>query len=612
MRRLLVIFSFLAILLGAHLHAKASETISAKSAASFTLNATYKVDTVWATAYNAVVTLTNNTSTPTSSWTATFTLPQGQTLSSHLSGGVFTTSGQNVTVTNPAGQGIIQPGASTTFSMIINMPSSSPKEINNLQAVANSSIEPPPPPVSSAPVLDAIVKTGTQSYTLSWSQVSGVTNYILQQDKDCSFSNPTTVTQGNILSYSFSNQAAGTYYYRVLIVNAAGSKLYSNSQSIVISSTPPPPPVPNAPTINTISLSGTQSYTVSWNSVANASAYILQQDTSSSFSNPRIVAQGNVLSKTFSNQPAGTYYYRVIAENASGDSPYSNVQSITITTNNPPPIDAKGVERSVWYIDWTSWFTGPSYVLPAGNDMINIFVGEINFGADGKPTMGGFGTMTPSQMKSFTAYCRSLPTPIAVKVSIGGGGGMYDRCWDRLTSTNISAFAQGMVDFCHANGLAGVDFDYEAFASAEQEALVGRLIKEFKMLDPKLQTSLCSNAGFGPNFPWQQSVKNILDAATIAPGNCAVDRMYIMTYYNSMQDEIGWLVGADGKGGWSNWLIQNYGFTRARISVGIDDFDAHAYDPEAFKAWAISNGFSTAHWAFDPAHPAGPLVGAQL
>lgn len=269
---------------------------------------------------------------------------------------------------------------------------------------------------------------------------------------------------------------------------------------------------------------------------------------------------------------------------------------------------AVSIERSVWYIDWTSQFTGLPYVLLAGNDVINIFVGELKFGKDGQPTLGGFGTMTSSEMKAFTAYCRSLPSPMVVKVSIGGGGGMYDRCWDRLTAANICDFAQGMVDFCHEHGLIGVDFDYEAYVSAEQETLVGFLIKEFKILDPTLQTSLCTNAGFGPNFPWQQVVKNILDGAAIASGHSAVDRIYIMTYYDSMQAEICWLLGSNGKGGWSNWLRKHYGFTPARISIGIDDFDAYAYDPDAFSAWAISMGFSTAHWAFDPARPTGSLV----
>lgn len=470
----------------------------------FTLNATSKIDTVWATAFQATVTLTNTTSMSTSSWTATFTMPQGYSLSDHVSNGTFTVNGQTVTVTNLSGAGVIPSGGSTTFTMIIVMPASGTTAIYNLQAVAN------------------------------------------------------------------------------------GSSI--------------PPTLPIAPVLNPITLSTPQSYTVSWNAVTNAASYTLQQDTTNIFSNPIVVAQGNILSNTFTNQLNGTYFYRVFAMNTSGDSPYSNAQSITIS-QQPTPQPSGNIEHAAWYIDWTTWFNGPPFVLPSGVNVLNIFVGELAFGSDGNPTLDGFGNLTLPQLDAFTAYCHSQVPPIAVKVSIGGSGGMYDRCWDKLTSANVQSFAQGIADFCHAHGLDGVDFDYEEYASADQEVLVGTLIKQFKAIDPKFQTSLCTNAGFGPNFPWQQIVKTILDAATFGPGNCAVDKLYIMSYYDPMQSEQNWIVGSDGKGGWANWLEQNYGFTPDRVSVGIDDFDAHAYDPVQFAAWAASMGFSTSHWAFDPAHP---------
>jgi len=396
------LFSFLMVLCAAFFG-------STLVASEFALNSNYKVDTVWATTFQTTVTLKNPTNTPTSSWTATFSMPQGYVLSTHVSSGVFTVNGQNVTVNNLSGNGAIPAVGSTTFQMMINMPRGAPTIINNLQAVANGASQPPPPP-------------------------------------------------------------------------------------------PPPPPVGGS------------------------------------------------------------------------------------------------IEHSVWYIDWTSWFPGPTFVLPSGVNMINVFVGTMTTGMDGQPTLDGFGNLTP-ELSAFTAYCAAQNPPIAVKVSIGGSGGMYDRCWDFLTSDNIQSVAQGMVNFCHAHGLVGVDFDYEEYASTDQEHLVGLLIKAFKILDPNLQTSLCTNAGFGPNFPWQQVVQTILDAATVAPGHNAVDRMYIMSYYNPMSDEQNWILG------WASWLEATYGFTPARVSVGIDDFDAHAYDPVAFAAWAASMGFSTAHWAFDPARP---------
>lgn len=554
----LVMLPFGAFLNANTYHVAESEFVKPEQVAT-TLNATYQVDTIWATAYQVTVTLTNSSSMPTSTWLATLSLPSSNSLSSHVSGGVFTASGNNVTVTNLPGNGTLAAGGSTTFTMIIVMPQNGTTTISNLQAVADSGTIPPPPPGPTPPPPV-----------------------------------PTPPPPGPTPPPPVPTPPPPT-------------------------PTPPPPSpsVPGAPVLNAI-VPGT-SYTVSWNSVANATSYTLQQDVTSCFCTPTVVATGNILSQTLMN-PNGTYFYRVFASNDAGSGPFSNTQSVTISGGAPtppppvptpppptptpppptptPPPPPLAIEKSAWYIDWTSWFTnGPPFVIPKDNNMLNIFVGEIKFGDDGKPTMGGFGTFTSDQLKAFTAYCATQQPPIAAKVSIGGSGGQYDRCWDRLTMANTQAFAQGMVDFCHAHGLVGVDFDYEVWGPDAQEVLVGTLIKQFKMLDPSMQTSLCTNAGFGTNFPWQPHIQRIMDAATIAPGNCAVDRLYIMSYYDPMENEKMWILG------WADWVMQRYSMPRSHVSVGIDDFDAHAYDPVVFANWALSNGFSTAHWAFDPAHP---------
>lgn len=682
------------------------------SAEGISLGSKYSVDTIWATAYQVSVKLTNQNDQPTNNWTASFTVPQGNKLSSYVTGGDFSSNGQNITVKNLASNGTIPAKGSVIFNMIINMPQSGTASISNLAAIGNGSVITPPDSGLAAPILNPISSTSAKDYSVSWGNVVNATIYYLEEDTSSNFTNPKNITQQSPNTFTFTNKPAGTYFYRVAAGNATVRSPYSNVESITVieantgvtlnaayqvdtvwatafqatvtltnkssvpvkdwtatfslpqgfvlsshvfsgvfttsgqvvtvkndftngtiqpaasatfrmiinmpsganpainnllafgngtATPPPPPPVPSAPTLQ-LQSSSSSSYTISWNSVSNATSYILQEDTHANFSQPKIIVQGNILTYSFYDKPSGTYYYRALASNVSGDSTYSNTVSTTVTNNIPiPPVGS--IENSVWYIDWTSWFNGPPFVIPTNVNMINIFVGELIYGIDGKPTMGGFGTFTLPQIKSFVDFLAQQEPPIHAKVSIGGSGGMYDRTWDILTSSNYKAFAQGMVDFCHNLGLAGVDFDYESFVSSEQEALVGALIKEFKLIDPNLQTSICSNAGFGPNYPWQASVKAILDAAMIAPGNCAVDRFYIMSYYNSMSEEIGWIVGSDDHGGWANWLITNYGFNRSRISVGIDDFDAHAYDPAAFKAWALSEGFSTAHWAFDPAHP---------
>lgn len=585
----------------------------------------YRVDTMWATAYQVTVQLNNQTNQPTESWTASLTLPQENTLSGHVSGGTFSFNGQSVTVTNLSSNGVIAANSNVTFNMIINMPPSGNTAISSLAAVGETSNSVPTEPPSGPPVpspstpLNAAYKVDTVRATAfqatvtlknnasspfnGWTATFSLPNGFSLSSHVFSgvFSaNGPNVTVKNIASNATIAPNAQVTFSMIINMPQGGKAQINNLQATGNGGSTQPLPVPSAPVLELHSTSGT-SYALTWESVANAATYTLQEAADLNFSEAHTVLQGNVLTQSFTNKPSGTYFYRVFAANASGNSAYSNPVSITVENSNPIP-PSSTIEYSVWYIDWTSWFTGP-FVIPSGVNMINIFVGELTYGADGKPTMGGFGTFTIPQLKAFVQFLGEQNPPIQAKVSIGGGGGMYDHTWDKLTSSNIGAFAQGMVDFCHEIGLSGVDFDYEAFASAEQEALVGRLIKEFKLLDPSLQTSLCSNAGFGPNFPWQQSVKNILDSTMIAPGNSALDRFYIMSYYDPMSAEIGWIVGPDGNSGWAGWLIANYGFTRARIAVGIDDFDAHAYDPAVFRAWAISQGFSVAHWAFDPAHP---------
>lgn len=78
----------------------------------------------------------------------------------------------------------------------------------------------------------------------------------------------------------------------------------------------------------------------------------------------------------------------------------------------------------------------------------------------------------------------------------------------------------------------------------------------------------------------------------------AVDRLYVMSYYDPIENEKGWLLG------WYEWLKTTYNFQAYQLSVGIDDKDAHAYDIQDMAAFAAQHGFSTGYWEFDPAREA--------
>jgi hypothetical protein len=236
--------------------------------------------------------------------------------------------------------------------------------------------------------------------------------------------------------------------------------------------------------------------------------------------------------------------------------------------------------------------------------MVNVFVGALMY-VDGKATVGGFGNITETLLDTFVTGCTKQN--IAVKVSIGGGGGSYDNCWDVLVSqAAVQEFATGLNDFCTKHKLAGIDFDYEEYRSADQEQAVGELILGLKTLNPSLQTSLCSNAGYGPNFQWQGVVKNIMDAACEpGSGKCALDRLYIMSYYDAMESELGWLKG------WRDWVKQDYNMEAWQVTAGIDDFDAHAYDIGTFAAQVKELGLSTGYWAWNPETPAQSNASTQ-
>lgn len=93
------------------------------------------------------------------------------------------------------------------------------------------------------------------------------------------------------------------------------------------------PPIPYTPSLDSISnVDQDNYYTVSWTNADLAQTYILEEATSSNFSDSRVVYQGGALSWVVPS-PGKTpddYYYRVKARNSWGDSLWSNANTVTI------------------------------------------------------------------------------------------------------------------------------------------------------------------------------------------------------------------------------------------------------------------------------------------
>jgi hypothetical protein len=103
---------------------------------------------------------------------------------------------------------------------------------------------------------------------------------------------------------------------------------------LVLRSTEPPE---GAPLLNRIdNPGGNYKYSVSWTAVERATAYTLQEDDNAAFSSPTVVYVGPNTSRLVSAAGVGTYYYRVKANSASGDSDWSNTESVVVTVPRPP------------------------------------------------------------------------------------------------------------------------------------------------------------------------------------------------------------------------------------------------------------------------------------
>lgn len=139
---------------------------------------------------------------------------------------------------------------------------------------------------------------------------------------------PLAVTGTNTIP----NVPPGVYYGRLVALNAGGPSQPSNEVQIVVSQLPCTPIAP--PTV-TAQVNG-QAVLLSWNAVPGAVGYRL--DVAATPGGPAQIAQPLPASQTGVTHPAvpaGTYYVRVVAGNACGQTATSSEVSVTVT--GPPP-----------------------------------------------------------------------------------------------------------------------------------------------------------------------------------------------------------------------------------------------------------------------------------
>jgi hypothetical protein len=138
---------------------------------------------------------------------------------------------------------------------------------------------------------------------------------------------------GNVTSLSVTGLTEGTEYsYRVRAVN--GDTASTNSEVITATTASATPP--EVPVLATVSAVRTNQFQVNWNNQEIATSYLLDVNTSSNFGGGTVVGayDAYVVSTNFQLitglTEGSTYYFRVAARNADGDSDYSSIGEVTL------------------------------------------------------------------------------------------------------------------------------------------------------------------------------------------------------------------------------------------------------------------------------------------
>ncbi|HZX43039.1 MAG TPA: LamG-like jellyroll fold domain-containing protein, partial [Myxococcaceae bacterium] len=181
------------------------------------------------------------------------------------------------------------------------------------------------------------------SVSLSWSSSTdnvGVLRYNLYRSTTSGFTpGPANrIAQPSGTSYTDTGLAAGSYYYKVLAEDAAGNlSAPSNEANASVTGDTTPPSVPG----NLAASPGPGQVSLSWNASTDnvgVARYDVYRSTTSGFTPgpANRIAQPTGTSYSDSGLGAGTYYYKVQAEDAAGNlSAPSNEASATVSTAPP-------------------------------------------------------------------------------------------------------------------------------------------------------------------------------------------------------------------------------------------------------------------------------------
>lgn len=238
--------------------------------------------------------------------------------------------------------------------------------------------------ISAPRALDATNITST-SFTANWEAVNGATKYFIDATPDPNFLTlpVDNFDVGSALSLTIPGATPNsTYYYRVRASNNFGTSPNSNVISVTTLNV-----APNRPTSLPATNISAVGFTANWQANANTTGYFIDVSTNATFSSfvgnyndQPVGTQLNVFVSGLTNNT--TYYYRIRAGNNIGQSPNSDV--ITVTTSNVAPIapnakSATNIASTSFTANWDPVGNATEYIIDvSSNSNFSSFVAGYN------------------------------------------------------------------------------------------------------------------------------------------------------------------------------------------------------------------------------------------